>query len=412
MMAAASNVRLSMDDRMLFGPSTGVGTYARALRTAQRTISPEAQLLGAGDDRPTTPTVRQTMRRDLRALARWGQHACAEAAGMLCPDVYGLAHAYFTLHRRLMPIRAPDPPGVMHWSYPLPARLVGWTNLYTVHDLIPLTHPDLTPIAGERHRRILGQIARSGGGIITVSEASRLELAALPRTADVPTWNCSQPVEAPAAAPAASLLPAGLVSGGYLLVCGSIEPRKNIARIVAAYRRSGVGLPLVVSGPDGWRADTISPRLNPEHGVLRLPYQKRSVVLALIAHTRALIFPSLAEGFGLPVIEAMAMGSPVLTSHAGALAEVAGGAAHLVDPHDEAAIASGMRRLADDDGYRSELAARGRTRAAAFTAERFTARLARAYSEAARRSGLVTPETERHAVLPVQIGERRVRGAA
>ena len=385
-----SDQTVCMDDRMLTAQGTGVKTYAQALRTAQSTISRDALLLTAGAGHTIAPSIARRAKRSLRATLQ-SQTADRSGREIFCEDVFGLSHAYFTLHRELLPIRVPGRPGIMHWTYPLPARLVGWTNLYTVHDLIPFSHPDLTPIDPHRHRRILAAIARAAGGFITVSDASRAELAHHPTTASVATWNCSQPVESLADHPDIRLLPAGLMPDGYLLVCGAVEPRKNVARIAEAYRRSELNIPLVIAGPDGWRAETLRPLLSEQDGIVRLAYQPRETILALIAHARCLIFPSLAEGFGLPAIEAMALGTPVLTSRRGALGEVAADAAYLIEPEDIDAISTGLRRLASDDQLRHLLAERGRSRARDFTAEAFASRLDTAYAEAAALSRHARP---------------------
>jgi glycosyltransferase involved in cell wall biosynthesis len=101
---------------------------------------------------------------------------------------------------------------------------------------------------------------------------------------------------------------------------------------------------------------------------------------ALIGHARALVMPSLAEGFGIPVAEAMTLGTPVATSDRGALAETAGGAALAVDPLDIAGLAAAIRRLAEEDALCLSLASAGRRNAARFTPARFAERLTRAYA--------------------------------
>jgi glycosyltransferase involved in cell wall biosynthesis len=166
----------------------------------------------------------------------------------------------------------------------------------------------------------------------------------------------------------------------YLLVCGTVERRKNISAILAAYRSSGVTIPIVIAGPDGWEADQFAADIAATPGVIRLPYLDRAAMLALIGHAHALIMPSLAEGFGMPVAEAMAMGVPVVTSSVGALAETAGQAALLVDPLDVAAIAAALRRIVADEALHRALAVAGRANAERFTPERFAERLTQAYA--------------------------------
>jgi glycosyltransferase involved in cell wall biosynthesis len=123
-------------------------------------------------------------------------------------------------------------------------------------------------------------------------------------------------------------------------------------------------------------------------------------LLGLIANARALLFPSLAEGFGLPVVEAMALGTPVLTSDRGALAEIAGGAALTVDPTRVDAMAAALARLVSDDALVRALVDRGRVRAATFSTDRFVARLAAVYGNAlrSRADGASAPHFRGHQV--------------
>ncbi len=369
---------------MLAAEATGVATYARALRTAQQALSPRALLLGAGRaSAPGSPATRaERWRRMMRAALPAGARAQTTATGFERHDLFRLGQAFFTLHGRLLPVRVPGPAGIMHWSYPVPLRVAGWRNLYTVHDAIPLVQPDLSPIEPVRHRRLLRRISTSADAIVTVSAAAAEEIATALFLPPGRVVDCSQPIAV--ADPGDVPLPAGLVAGRYLLVCGSVEPRKNIARIVAAYRASGTALPLVVAGPDGWRGETVTAMLAGTPGIVRLPWQGRDTMVTLLARARALVMPSLAEGFGLPVAEAMALGTPVVTSGTGALAETAGDAALLVDPQDTAAITAAITRLAQDDALCRGLARTGRERARCFEADMFADRLGRLYDTVGR----------------------------
>ena len=292
-------------------------------------------------------------------------------------DLFRLGQAFFTMHGRLLPVHVPGPAGIMHWTYPVPLRVVGWHNLYTVHDVIPLTSPTLSAIKPLRHRRLLDRIAASADKLVAVSATAAAEIVATLGLSAEQVIDCSQPVAV--ADPDDKLLPAGLKAGQYLLVCGSVEPRKNIARIIAAYRKSGTELPLVIVGPDGWRSETVAQILAQTPGVVRLAWQSRAATVALLARARALVMPSLAEGFGLPVAEAMALGTPVVTSATGALAETAGDAALLIDPLDTDAIALAIARVTHDNELCHTLADAGRVRATRFSAEAFADRLGALY---------------------------------
>ena len=221
----------------------------------------------------------------------------------------------------------------------------------TVHDLALLRHPDAFP---RWHRetgvRALHAGVRAADAIVCVSAFTRDEVAALLGVATerlhvVP--NGVDPVFRPAG---------DVVEGDYVLAVGTLEPRKNLAAAVEAARLAGVELR--VAGAAGW-GGVAAP------GWLGEPSDEQ--LAALMRGARCLVYPSLYEGFGLPVLEAMACDTPVVTSRGGATEEIAGGAAVLVDPRDPAAIAAGI----DEATRRSEeLVAAGRERAASFTWQR------------------------------------------
>jgi glycosyltransferase involved in cell wall biosynthesis len=164
-------------------------------------------------------------------------------------------------------------------------------------------------------------------------------------------------------------LPDGL-SPGFLLAVGTVEPRKNYPRLLAAYRllkARGAAPPLVVVGRVGWAYGSALDELRAEPGVALLPDVDDAVLRGLYRAAGALAFPSLYEGFGLPLLEAMAEGLPALAGDAGALPELAGDAALLVDPLDVEAIADGLERVLHDGELRARLAEAGRARAARYT---------------------------------------------
>ena len=164
----------------------------------------------------------------------------------------------------------------------------------------------------------------------------------------------------------------------YLLYVGTLQPRKNLLRLLDAFadvlRRPGCAdLELWLAGSAGWLSDPIVARANApdlRERVRMLGYVPDAVLPALYGGALGFVFPSLAEGFGMPVLEAMAAGVPVLTSQTSSLPEAAGDAALLVNPLDTQQIAAGMARLATDAVLRQELRARGLRRAASFTWER------------------------------------------
>lgn len=161
----------------------------------------------------------------------------------------------------------------------------------------------------------------------------------------------------------------------YVLAIGTLEPRKNLARLVRSwlamdpgYRR---GVRLLIVGAYGWMMQDLLVQAEQakDAGIQLLGYVEEGELGILLKNALALAYPSLYEGFGLPVMEAMAMGVPVLTSATGATLEVAGDSALLIDPHDDQSIRHGLERLLADAALRKQLAEKGRTRAAEFSWE-------------------------------------------
>jgi glycosyltransferase involved in cell wall biosynthesis len=169
----------------------------------------------------------------------------------------------------------------------------------------------------------------------------------------------------------------------YFLYVGMIEPRKNLDRLLDAYRSVcqpvRIGHELVIAGPLGWCSDATRDRLlAPEPGVRYLGYVSEGDLPGITAGATAFVFPSLYEGFGLPLVQAMACGAPSITSRGSSLGEVAGEGAMLVDPSSTDEIAAAMERLALSPSLSEDLARRGRLRAASFRWER-TARQSLAF---------------------------------
>ena len=378
-------LRLCMDARMLVSAGgTGVSSYARQLLQAHANISRDHSLLSDREllDQPA-PAPLGRAGRWLRALLPGARDTrlLDSASGpslLVSPDVFRIAQVYFDVHRRPLRVRLPGSPGIMHWTYPVPLAAIGWHNLYTVHDVIPLRRPDLTHIDGKRYRRLLTKLGECAARFIAVSKTARDEIVRVTGCRPDFVTDCGLAVDGSPAD--ASLLPEGLAPRNFLLVCGTVEKRKNVARLLEAYRQSKLRMPLVIAGPDGWGATDVAPLLAATPGAIRLPYLERASLRALIGHARALVMPSLAEGFGLPVAEAMALGTPVLTSNQGALAETAGGAALGVNPEDTARLGTALRRIADDDALCADLALAGRRNAERFAPARFAERLTRTYA--------------------------------
>lgn len=310
------------------------------------------------------PAHRSQSAKKLAAARPWRRVACVRGPSFFLRDVFREAQVFFDIHKRPMPIVLPGPPGIMHWSYPLPLHVIGWRNLYTIHDVLPLDPAIPSPVDGPRLRRLLDALRSAGGDFTTVSNAARVQITERMGWPSESVTCCHQAVNVAGADE--RVLPSGLHRGGYLLYVGAVEARKNLLRLLDAYQASGITTPLIISGPDGLDSASIDARIAATPGALRLGLQPRSTVLNLIAGARALVFVSLAEGFGLPVAEAMALGTPVLAADVPALAEVGGGAVSLVDPLDLNALRGALIAIDTDAVLRGRLAARGTLRAKHF----------------------------------------------
>src|SRR4051794_35293048 len=222
----------------------------------------------------------------------------------------------------------------------------------TVHDLALLRHPWAFP----RWTRLYGpraapRVLRAARRVIAVSEFTRRELVELLRVPEERIRVVPNAVDA-------RFVPAGpREDGRYVLAVGTLEPRKNLARVVEAARR--VSVELRVAGEAGW-GDVVADGA----GVSWLGFVPDDELARLYRGALCVVYPSLYEGFGIPVLEAMACGVPVVTSRGSAMAELADGAAVLVDPLDPAAIAEGIVRA---ERERDELRRRGLERARAFS---------------------------------------------
>jgi len=162
----------------------------------------------------------------------------------------------------------------------------------------------------------------------------------------------------------------------FILFVGTIEPRKNLARLIEAYNRLGdLDVELVLVGPDGWSTEL------PPSTARRLGFVPRGDLEALYVAATVVAYPSLREGFGLPVLDAMAQGAAVVTSATTSTAEVAGDTALLIDPLDVDALAGALRRVLDDPDLAVRLGAAARTRAATFTWARTAEMVIAAYHD-------------------------------
>jgi glycosyltransferase involved in cell wall biosynthesis len=297
----------------------------------------------------------------------------AENVAIPFPRLWTHIRLAWELHRR--------PPDVFF----TPAHVIPFTYrrpcVATVHDLgyhhFPLAHtlPQVFYLRwSTRHN------ARRGRRVIADSEATKEDLIRFDHI-DPGKIEVIYPGADPGMRPVldrqqiAAVCEKYGISSPYLLYLGTLQPRKNLARLVEAFTASGLEERLVLAGQRGWMANSLLTLIQNQEPATRkrivtpgfIAYEDKA---ALISGAQALLLPSLYEGFGFPVLEGNACGTPVLCSNTSSLPEVAGDAALFVDPLDAAELAAALRQIVDDDSLRQELKQAGLKNVQRFTWQR------------------------------------------
>ena len=260
-------------------------------------------------------------------------------------------------------------------------------TVVTFHDLFVMTGSYSTPEYREKFTDLSKRAAERADRVIAVSDFTAGETARLLGYPRERIATVHHGVTAPPRFTQVELKAFRKeigVPGRFLLHVGAIQTRKNGLRLIEAFERLPGAPFLVFAGAAGFGADETLNRidLSPyRERIVQLGYVDTDTRAKLYRSAAALAFPSLDEGFGLPVLEAMAAGLPVLTSNGSALPEVAGGAALLVDPLDTDAIAHGLTRLLADEDLRADLTEKGQRRAAEMTWQRAAERTWAVYEE-------------------------------
>ena len=255
----------------------------------------------------------------------------------------------------------------------------------TINDLAFLRRPEWFTRRGVRFATRGFQLARAQAAVVIApSHATAADLHA---HGVEPERIRVVPLAAAAATPGAAEVEA--VRARYRLPevfalwVGTAEPRKNLTGLLRAAERTATAVPLVLAGPDGWGLDAGELATGAACQVIRLGFVPQRELPALYAAARVFVYPSLMEGFGLPVLEAMAQGTPVVTSAGTATEEVCADPMSVVDPTDIEALAAAIDAVVGDDAEHSRRSDAARTRAAGFTWSATAAGVRSAYEEAA-----------------------------
>jgi glycosyltransferase involved in cell wall biosynthesis len=357
-------LRVGFDGRALTSPAAGVRRYARELLAALAALGESIELVILGGSSTAEVPVGAE-----RVAESW--HPPTNVGWSLV----GLPRAIWRGDVDLLHAPAYTAP---FWS--------GVPLVLTIHDVSYARHPAWFPYRRDALRRAFyRRCALSATMVVTDSEFSASEIQAAygidrHRIVVVPLGvdGSFRTVGGAGASPLpAGILPAG-ISGPYVLHVGDLHERRNLPMMVAAVvdaRRQGSvpALRLVLAGVDRGVGDAVAAvaaNAGMPDAVVRLGSVQEGSLRALYRSALALVYPSLYEGFGLPLLEAMACGAPVLASRAASIPEVVGDAGLLLDPHDRAEWTTAIVRLAGDEALRGTLRANGLARAAAFTWDR------------------------------------------
>ncbi|MFQ5742260.1 MAG: glycosyltransferase family 4 protein [Acidobacteriota bacterium] len=355
----------------------GIGSYIQGLGAACSQLAPEHTFTFLG------PAAAQSLPRPLRgANVRWRQNRSKN---------YSLTELV-SISRQVRRIGA-DVFHAPHYIFPL---MLPCPGVVTIHDCIHLRFPEQLPNRAALFyaRYMLRRAVRQASCVITGSEATRSDLVELvgadPAKIEAISYGCDpiffQTIGSDVLAATRSEM---RVEAPFLLYAGNVKPHKNLDRLLRAFAQLAPDYPdlhlLLVGGDlDGHPSlQRTYQQLGLEQRIRFLGRLPRTRLHALYQLADVFVFPSLYEGFGLPPLEAMASGTPVVAARSSSLPEIIGDAGVLVDPYEIDAIAAGIRRLLDDAELRRTLAAGGRQRAQRFSWRRAGRKVLQIYSRVA-----------------------------
>jgi glycosyltransferase involved in cell wall biosynthesis len=284
-------------------------------------------------------------------------------------------------------------PQLCHYTNSIGPLLSPCPYVLTIHDMTLSLLPHFHPWRKQLFvRPIVALAARRAARVITVSKHARRDIVRLLRLRPeqvVVTYEAAAPDFRPSSGTEIARVRAAYgINGPYILYVGTVEPRKNLLRLVRAwhnlYRRGRIKQQLVIVGAHGWHNSALYREIttiNVSDALRFTDYVPQPDLPALYSGADAFAFPSLYEGFGLPVVEAMACGTPTLISRACALLEVAGDAALSCDAYDVHAIEAALERILNDQDLRDVLHQRGLQRASALSWAHTAELTARIYAE-------------------------------
>jgi glycosyltransferase involved in cell wall biosynthesis len=363
-------MRLAFNATALLSPLTGIGQYSFQL--AQEYLRREECAMELFYGSYWDHRLYATPSKTLAAALPWIRNVVPRSYQLR----RWLQNARFYQHARKNGKGKFD---VYHEPNFLPLRFDGPTVI-TVHDLSWIRHPETHPeVRVNAMNRYFEPGLRRADAIITDSAFVKQELMQVFGVSErlisvVPLGveSLFQPLQAEQTQTV--LVQHQLVHGRYFLAVGTLEPRKNLGLALTAYMQLPERIrcihPLVLIGMKGWRTTALEEQIAPlirSGQVRQLGYVSRADLAILVAGAMTLVYPSIYEGFGLPPLEAMACGVPVVCANSSSLPEVVGDAGVLVDPHDDSELARTLTRLTEDEAERATLGLLARNRSLQFT---------------------------------------------
>jgi alpha-1,3-rhamnosyl/mannosyltransferase len=383
-------MRIGIDGAPLRPPFTGVGNYELYLLDALTRLDPTLAF-DAFDakgwraiDRPALDGVARAFGKTLEGRANAPGAAPPQAASgrglarvveplRRAARATPLAHRAYHALRRARFARSVGRRGidVFHAFAYLPPGPCAAPTIPVIYDMSITRHADTHPAARVRHMAPMYDEARRAAFVHTISQFSKREIVELiglpPDKVAIAYPGASAAYLAPPRDVAGALSRHGLASGAFALTVSTIEPRKNLKTLVTAFARlppaARRAMPLMVVGAKGWGDVALPPgaaELIREGSLRFLGYVSEDDLAALYATCRAMFYPSLYEGFGMPIVEAMALGAPVVASDAASMPEAAGAHGRLVAPLDVDAWTEALRDVAEGDGDRAKAAVAAR----------------------------------------------------
>lgn len=302
------------------------------------------------------------------------------------PDVFHMANRMFALTKRLTKIKPTEKPDIFHLTTPWPVRIPGVKTVVTIHDLIPLKIPFTTLDFKKYFYYLFKQAAESADLILSVSEHTKKDIINIYGVSEdkikvtYQSYRASKTVNHDDAK--TYLKAQKLTPQKYILFVGNIEPKKNIKQLIQAMAYVKKGYKLAVVGRKAWMHEGQLKGLNnflKKDEYVFLDYVPEYELGMLYQNATCLVMPSLYEGFGLPVLEAMQHDCPVICSNRSSLPEVAGDAAIYIDPYQFGEIRDAINSLIEHPTKRAGMIKKGRERVAFFSPDNYAHRLAKAY---------------------------------